>query len=135
MMDDKSNFFSELEFTGYYRLNSVPETMALIEAECFHTLADTNNSHADAKGIIFALGFISTIIVLSGVQLHRSLKVTPINSKITKPQTLSTFDTKKISTLRSERKLKRVQSLQTLDWSTDKIEILTIKNAVALGRF
>ena len=135
MIDNKSNFFSELEFTGYYRLNSVPETMALIEAECFHTLADTNNSHTDTKGITFALGFISTMILLSGVQLHRSLKATPINLEITKPQILSTFNPQKISTLRSQRKLKRAQSSQTIDWSTDKIEILTIKNAVALGRF
>ena len=42
MINHNSDFLPESKFTEYYRLNSVPETMSLIEAECFDTPVDTN---------------------------------------------------------------------------------------------
>lgn len=136
MIDRKSNFFSQLEFTEYHRLNSVPETMSLIEAECFDIPADeTTSTRTSEKGIIFALGFTATLVVLSGVQLHRSVEAPPANWEISKSQKLSTFDPKKYLIPIPARKLNRAQSLQKTDFSRDEIEILKIKNAIAHGKF
>ncbi len=136
MSDNQSNFSLKSEFTEYYQLSSVSQTTQPTEAECFNTPADkTINTKISDKGIMFALGFITLLLLLSGVQLHRALKVTSTKSEISKLQKIFTLDTKQLSSVIPERKLNGVQSLQEIDISIDEIEMLTIKNAIAQGKF
>ena len=91
MKNHNSNSSSKSRYyTEYYQLNSIPETMFLIEAECLDTTADTtNNPKSSVKGIMCALGVITTLIVGSTWQLYRSLKATLVNPQITQSKKLS----------------------------------------------
>ena len=121
-----SDFSSKRRYyTEYYQLNSIPETMFLIETECLETPADTtNNPQSSAKAVMCALGVIITIIVGSTWYLYRSLKATPINSQITPSTELS-------RTSLPERK----QDRPTVSKTTSSIEILTLRNGIANSKF
>ncbi len=134
MKNHPSDLSSSPKFTRYYGLSDFPEAMFLIEAECFTPPAEkTTNTESNAKGIILALGMIVTLIVLSVFQLYRSLEVTPANSEITQSRELSALDTE--ATVIPKRKFNSLPSQQRRVSSTDKIEILMLKNALAHGRF
>ena len=92
MTNDNSDFSAKRRsYTEYYQLNSIPETMFLIEAESLNSTADTkNNPRSSAKGVMFALGVIITLIIGTTWHLYRSLKVTPVNSQVTPSTELST---------------------------------------------
>lgn len=126
MTNNNSNFSSKRRYyTEYYQLNSIPETMSLIEAECLETPADTtDHPQSSVKGIMCALGIITTLIVGSTWQLYRSVKATPVNPQITQGKKLS-------RTVLSENK----QNQLAISKATKEIEILTHKNAIANGRF
>ena len=126
MKNHNSNSSSKSRYyTEYYQLNSISETMFLIEAECLDTTADTtNNPKSSVKGIMCALGVITTLIVGSTWQLYRSLKATLVNPQITQSKKLS-------RTVLSENK----QNQLAISKTTKEIEILTQKNAIANGRF
>ena len=112
-------------YTEYYQFNSIPETMLLIEAECLETPADTtDNPQSSIKGIMFALGIITTLIIGGTWQLYHSLKATPVNSQVTQ--------SKKLSQTNSSR---RQQNQLAISKTTNEIEILIQKNAIANGRF
>ena len=98
MKNHNSDFLTELKFTEYCQLNSIPETMFLIEAECLTSPADTaTDTEPSAKGIIFGLGMIATLILLSIFQLYRSLEITPAKLEITHSwETLSNADFKDV---------------------------------------
>ncbi len=134
MKNQPSARFSWPKFTRYYGLSDFPSAMFLIEAECFTPPADkTTNTESKAKGIILVLGMIVTLIVLSVFQLYRSLEVTPANPEIAKSRELSALDTE--ATVIPKRKFPSLPSQQRRVSSTDKIEILMLKNALAQGRF
>jgi hypothetical protein len=76
------------------------------------------------------LGVIATLIVLSVFQLYRSLEVTRPNPEISKSRELSTSEP-----VIPEKKFNRSPSHQRMGSLIDEIEILTIKNAIANGRF
>ena len=125
MKNNNSDFSSKPRYyTEYYQLNSIPETMLLIEAECLETPADpTDNSQSSVKGIMCALAIITTLIVGSTWQLYRSVKPTPVNPSITQGKKLS-------RTVLSENK----QNQLAISKKTKEIEILIQKNAIAHGR-
>ena len=76
----------------YYRFEEFPEAIFLIEAENFDPLAHTTNQkESEPKGIVFALGTIVTLIVLSVFQLYRALEATPSSPEITKSKPTSTI--------------------------------------------
>ncbi len=134
MKNNHINFSSEPEFTKYYGLSDFPEAMFLIEAECFASPADTTtNTESSTKGIIFGLGMVVTLIVLSVLQLYRSIELTPANPEITKSRKLSTSNRE--ARVIHERKFKSRSNYQRMSGSTDKIESFMLKNAIAHGRF
>ena len=123
MTNNNSDFSSKPRYyTKYYQLNSIPETMLLIEAECLETPADTiDHSQSSVKGIICALGIITTLIVGSTWQLYRSVKATPVNPQITQGKKFS-------RTVLSENK----QNQLAISKTTKEIEILIQKNAMKI---
>jgi hypothetical protein len=138
-MNEKNDLFAELDFAQYYQLNNVPETALLMEAEFF---AQSGRSTIDApdptsleKRIIFALGFISTLLLSSGILLHRSLNITPAKSEINSSKKVFTFDTDTFSSATSVRELNKSSKRQLIDSSPNAIEFLAHKNAIAHGKF
>lgn len=86
---------SRLESMQYESFSGFPQAMALIELEFLHTSAQTTDYHrGSTKGIAFALGFAGILILLSGFQLYRSVKVSPTSSTVIESQVLSTSDAK-----------------------------------------
>ena len=85
MTNYNSDFSSQPRYYDrYYRLNSVPEALFLIEAECFDTSTDTTtHNKSSQQGIIFGWGLLATLLIVSGFQVVRSEDVTPANSPIT----------------------------------------------------
>ena len=63
----------------------------MIEAECFDKSVDTmKETKSSARGIIFGLGMIITLVVLSVFQLYLALEVIKPHPEITKSKELST---------------------------------------------
>ena len=91
MKNQNSNSFLKSRlYTEYYQLNSIPETILLIESECLEILNDTtDNQSSSLKGIMCGLGIITTLIVGTTWQVYSSVKTTPANSQITESQKLS----------------------------------------------
>ena len=135
-MNEKTDFFAELDFAQYYQLNTVPEAL-LMEAEFF---AQTGRSTIDVrdttieKRMIFALGFIATLLFSSGILLHRSVNVTPAKSEINSSRKVFTFDTNIFSRSTSVRELNKSSKRQPIS-SINKIELLAHQNAIAHGKF
>ena len=131
-MNEKNDLFAELNFTQYYQLNTVPATALLMEAEFFaqtnKSTIETHNTTTLEKKIIFALGFITTLLLSSGILLHRCLNVTPAKSEIIGSQKVFTFDTNTLSSTTSVRGLKKSSEL-------NNIEFLAHKNTIAHGKF
>ena len=126
MTSQNSDFSSKrLYYTEYYQFNNIPEYMSLIEAECLETPPDTtNNPTSSLKGVMCALGIITTLIIGSTWQLYRSVKANPVNVRITQSKKLSTTIL-----------LKKPQNQLAISKATKEIEILTQRNAIANGRF
>ena len=129
MADQKFNIFSEPEFREYYRLNNISQTMPFTEAECFNMLADTTNDSetSSGKGIICALASITILLLLSGIQLYRSVEVTPVIPEVNR--------TKKNPSILSKRPYFPRSNRQNLDITTNEIEILTIQNMISKDKF
>ena len=88
MKNYDSDFSSEPRYDeGYYRLNSVPEVLFAIKAECLDTPTDTRtrttSTESRQKGIIYGLGIIATLLIVGGFQLARSKNVTTPSPQIT----------------------------------------------------
>ena len=88
MTDYHSDFSSPPRYyKEYYRLNSVPEALSLIEAECLDTPEDTiirtTSTESRQKGIIYGLGIIATLLMIGGFQLASLKEVTTANPQIT----------------------------------------------------
>ncbi|MDJ0592005.1 MAG: hypothetical protein QNJ72_18780 [Pleurocapsa sp. MO_226.B13] len=105
-MKRDSNFPSQPERTEFSQPNYVPNTRFLIESEAWDAILSNNNktrSHSSEKGIIFGLGFIAVLIILSVVQLYRSLELTPANSENANLGQLSILNTDRATTKSSSR--------------------------------
>ena len=127
MINYNSDFSSQPKFTRYYGLNNIPETMFLMEAECFDPPEDRiSNTQYSETGIFFALGVIVILVVFSGFQLNRSLEVTPANPATSRGKSVTVIP---------RRNFDRVQKYKKRDFSTDEREILMLKNAIAHGKF
>ena len=114
MIKHNSDFPYEREFREYLKRNRIRETMFLTEAEaeCLAAPADRKkNTHTQSseKEIIFALGFICTLVVLSVFQLYRSVEVTPANPKIANLRELSASNTEKIIKRSSRKENEAIQ--------------------------
>ena len=129
MADQKFNIFSEPEFKEYYRLNNISQTMPFTEAECFNMLADTTNDSetSSGKGIICALASITILLLLSGIQLYRSVEVTPVIPEVNR--------TKKTPSILSKRPYLPRSNRQNLDITSNEVEILTLQNMISKGKF
>ncbi|MBE9043190.1 hypothetical protein IQ255_01990 [Pleurocapsales cyanobacterium LEGE 10410] len=129
-MNNESDFFAELKFAQYYQLNSIPETILLMEAEHSMTSAKTTvESKASERAVIFGLGMISTLLLLSGIQLQRSVNIIP--------DTIETTQTSRKSNSTpniSFRKFSQ-QNHQKLGLSKRTIETFAIKNSISQGKF
>ena len=136
-MNEKTDFFAELEFARYYQLNSVPRAL-LMEAEFFAQTGRSTIVVRDTtsleKRMIFALGFIATLLFSSGILLHRSVNVTPAKSEINSSRKVFTFDTNTFSRATSVRELNKSSKRQPIS-SINKIELLAHQNAIAHGKF
>ncbi|MDY7022771.1 MAG: hypothetical protein SWJ54_15690 [Cyanobacteriota bacterium] len=59
-------------------------TVAVVSDEYFESsVLPQTQTQTSGKGVIFAFGMIAVLTVVSWVQLHRSIKVTPVDSEIT----------------------------------------------------
>ena len=136
MKSDCSNMFYSHEFAYYARQHTTPKAALPSENQSSNPTTSTAvNSHASEKGIIFALGFIATLLFFSGLQLYRCVNLNPIRAKAIKlPRTLQiapvrtfTFKTKNSTTEILTKEFDRFASSQT--------ETLSIQNAISLGKF
>lgn len=124
--------------TQHEQLLGIPETMFLIEREFFGNSDDTiTNSRASETAIIFALGFIATLLLSGGILLHRSLNVTSANLGKAESNKASILAPKRSFTATRNGKLNQSQSIYrpTANLTTSEIELLAIKNAIASGKF
>lgn len=127
MDGDRSDIFPNLEFAHYYQLNSFPETIVSKEKE--HSRSSTSTitpTHTSEKGIVVALGFITTLLILSGMQLYRS--VHPVKVKTTKSNRVLISNTKNLTTETFAEKSDRQQNYKIT-------EIWGIQNEVSYGKF
>ena len=122
MTNNNSDFSSKPRYyTEYYQLNSIPETMLLIEAEYLEIPAKTtDSSQSSLKGVMCALGVMMALIFGSTWQLFRSLDAVPDHPHATKEDRLSRI----IIPRDRQDKL-----------AIKEIEILIQKNAIANGKF
>ncbi|MEM6697811.1 MAG: hypothetical protein AAF599_05410 [Bacteroidota bacterium] len=113
-------------YAEYYQLNSIPETMLLIEAECLEIPANTTTDcpQSSTQGIMWALGAIIVLIFGSTWQLYRSLDTVSNPSQVTESKELS-------RTILSDKQ----KHPSKISKSIQEIEILIQKNAIANGRF
>lgn len=127
MDNDRSDIFPKLEFAHHYQLNSSSETVVSQEREHSHSSTSTIAPiHISEKGIMVALGFITTLLFFSGMQLYRC--VHPAKVKTTKSQRVFTLNTKNLTTETFAKKLDRQQNYKVT-------EIWGIQNEVSYGKF
>jgi hypothetical protein len=88
MKNYNSDFSSSPKhYSPYYRLNSVPEALFLIEAECFDVSADTTtHTKSSQKGVIFGWSAIAILLIIGGFQQTHLKDVTPANPQISKSE-------------------------------------------------
>ena len=145
MKNNKHDFLLALKSAQYYqhceRYNSIARTTAIRAAKSFNTSGNIANyplGERDLeKKVIFGLGFIATLLLLSLIGLHQSLNVATakaIKSNTDSEQALI-FNTKKLSTTTYVRKINRQRDDRDTGFSANEIEILTIKNTVSQGKF
>ena len=115
----KSRYYSE-----YARLDN-NATRAFVNTDS-DISADIVQSYSTCiKSVLFALSIATTIIIGSAWQLYYSLEIAPIYQKITRVKHLPKTN------LRESQ-----DRLITIDKNTkNKLEIFTLKNAVAKGKF
>ncbi|MGK7937704.1 MAG: hypothetical protein AB4206_18215 [Xenococcaceae cyanobacterium] len=100
MTNKDSDLLPQTQSTRYYILNGVPENTLIIKAEYFDkTAEETTPTKSSEKKIMFALGIIATLTVLSVFQLYRSLEVIQPNPEVTKSRGSSISDTEKSSAI------------------------------------
>lgn len=137
MKSERSDVFSNLKFTHYDRLHTTPEAVLSTENKSSNTTTSTAvNTHVSEKGIIFALGFIATLLFFSGLQLYRCVNLNPIRAKATTlPRTLPNapdkafaFKTKNSTTEIPAKKINRFVS-------SHRIETRSIQNSISHGKF
>ena len=81
-MNNQLDSFAERKFFQYYQLNSIPETMLLSEIEDSVTSAKaTAKPKNSERNVIFGLGIISILLLISGLQLQRSVNRIPATTK------------------------------------------------------
>ncbi|MEL7039756.1 MAG: hypothetical protein AAFO04_29765 [Cyanobacteria bacterium J06592_8] len=80
--------FSILKFKKGYQSEGIATTIVVVSDEYFESPVPTQKpTQTSGKGVIFAFGMIAVLTVVSLVQLHRSIKVTPVNPEITQQTT------------------------------------------------
>ena len=128
MKRDRSDFRSRIELDGYDRFNGIPETALPIDRKNFQTQADNVTSASTSEtGIMVALGFIATLLLLSGMQLYRSVNLNPAKANNSNFGRTSAFNAESFSQSRSQ-KLKSFTDLQITEMST-------IQNDISQGKF
>jgi hypothetical protein len=83
-MNYNSDFDSSPRYySRYHRINSVPEALFLIEAECFDTPTDTaTRTGSLPQGVIFGWGILSFLLIIGGFQFSHSQDVAPVSPQI-----------------------------------------------------
>lgn len=132
MKNSLSDLLSKLEFGHHYQLNSFP-TSALTKKKENSRLPTDKLSYTPEQGIMFALGFIATLLLLSGMQLYRSVNLNLFPTKTVKFGQISSFGIKKSNknNFKAEIQLKEIGSFTNLR----KTEMSIIQNSVFLGKF
>ena len=137
MNGDRSDLFSNLELTHYDRLHTTFETALTKENQNFDATINTAaNSHASEKGIMFALGFIATLLLFSGLQLYRCVNLNPIQPKAIMrsrplkivPNRAITFKDRNSTTEVPANKFNRFDP-------SHKVKTLGIQNTISQGKF
>lgn len=128
-MNNKFDSFAKREFFHYYQSNSIPETMLLAEIEDSVTSAKTTSKpkHSE-RNIIFGLGIIGILLLISGLQLQRSVNRIPAATKTI--QTNREFD----ASSNIHREIFEQQSYSRIDYSNLLIKN-AIKNSISQGKF
>lgn len=128
-MNNKYDSSAQRKFVNHYQSNSIPETISLAEIEDSVTSAKTtarlNNSERNA---IFGLGIISILLLVSGVQLQRSVKRIPARTKTI--QTNRQFN----ASSNTHQEIFKQQNYSKLDYSDRHIKN-AIKNSISQGKF
>lgn len=73
---------SILKFKKSYQSEGVATTVVVVSDEYFESQVSTQTqTQTSRKGVIFAFGMIAVLTVVSLVQLHRSIRITPVHPK------------------------------------------------------
>lgn len=128
MKRDRSDIFSNFEFAQSYQLNSTPEAILPMDQKLSNLARNTKTTtRTSEEGIMFALGFIATLLFFSGMQLYRSLNTNPVKVKTKRPYKVLNLNTEDLTTEMPLKKLNYQHNKQI-------VEILTIKNAISHGK-
>ena len=116
MKNEQSNLYSQL--------NSNPETMLLTEKTHSNLIANRENyTSVSEKEIMVALGFIISLLLLSGWQLYRSFNISP--AKASTSQIEVEFNSGEAL----------VEKLAKQERNEQIIKFQSIQNAISHGKF
>lgn len=84
MTDYNSDFSSPPRYySRYYGINTVPEALFLIEAECLDASTNsTTQNKSSQKGVIFGWVLLSILLIICGFQQAYLKDVAPVNSQV-----------------------------------------------------
>lgn len=128
-MNNKFDSSAEREFSYYYQSNSIGETRLLAEIEDSVTSAKTTvESEKSNPNVMFGLGIISILLLISGLQLQRSVYRIPAMTKTI--QTNRELD----ASSNIHREISERQNYSSLNYS-DRYMENAIKNSISQGKF
>ena len=120
-------FWSELELTEYYNLDVSSDNIRPMRAKYHNNSLETDEHNYKTKtAITFAIGLITTLIILSGAQLYNVVKSASVSSTSQKNRT---------SQIKLDRGLNYLFSKKQQNLVSTDLEKIAIKNAIAKGKF
>ena len=145
MKKNNSNLVLKFKPAQYHqrrdRYNSIVPTMPPIKTQRPNTLKSSDKSYladdrTSEKKVIFGLGLIAALLLLSVIGLYQSLNVASAQSIENKTNFFkrSIDNTRRLSSTVFIRN-NREQDISGIDSAIDRIEILTIQNTVSQGQF
>ena len=127
MTNHHFHFWSELELTEYDNLDVSSDNIRPIKSKYVNNSLETDEHNYETKtAITFAIGLITTLIILSGAQLYNVLKTASVSS---------TTQENKTYQIKLDRRLNHLLSEKQQHLVSTEIKKIAIKNAIAKGKF
>ena len=145
MKKSNSNLVLKFKPVQYYqrrdRYNSIVPTMPPIKTQRLNTSKSSTESYladdrASERKVIFGLGSIAALLLLSVIGLYQSLNIVSAQSFENKTNFFKTsIDNTRRFSLAAFIRNNREKNILDTDSAIDKLEILTIQNTVSQYRF